>query len=89
MSVLTLMFFLAGLLLATAWDADGNPNTDNLPQMVLTIDASAVVDADVHVEENREEALRQRTRHFRWLRRQPIIGRDRHWRPLAVPRRGT
>ncbi len=37
-SVLTLMLFISGLLLATAWDADGNPNTDNLPQIALTAD---------------------------------------------------
>jgi len=86
--MLTLMFLLAGLLLATAWDADGNPNTDNLPQMVLTIEASTVVEGEAHVEDGSERNLPRRSRPFSWLHRQPIMGREWRWRPLAVPRRG-
>lgn len=83
-----LMFLLGSLLLATAWDADGNPNTDNLPQMVLTIEAGTVVGAEAHVEEGGEKTFARRSRPFSWLHRQPIMGRERRWRPLAVPRRG-
>ena len=88
MSVLTLMFLLAGLLLATAWDADGNPDTDNLPQMVLTIESGTVVDADARIEDSGESSPHERSRFFHWLRRQTIVVPEWRWRPLAVPRRG-
>lgn len=39
---LSLIFFLAGLLLAATWDADGNANTDNLPQATFTIESRSV-----------------------------------------------
>jgi hypothetical protein len=39
------------LSLSLVWDADGNPNTDNLPQAVVSAEARSAAEADAHVEE--------------------------------------
>ena len=37
LGVLWTAFLLAGMLLASVWDGDGNPNTENLPQATVML----------------------------------------------------
>jgi hypothetical protein len=83
-----MIFFSAGLLVSFVWDADGNPNTDNLPQMVLRVKAGTEADAEARVENIDDDSPRVRDKRFRWLRWQVVVAREWRWRPLAVPPRG-
>jgi hypothetical protein len=86
---LTLTFFLIGLFLATAWDADGNANTDNLPQTTFSIERRSVRStADAS---HGDESTDSPTEVPRPLRRpRPIqhFLREWCWRILAIPSRG-
>jgi hypothetical protein len=83
-----MVLFSASVLVSTVWDVDGNPNTDNLPQMVLPMEAGTSVDAEACIEESGEDALRRRPRFLHWFRVQTVVVREWRWRTLAVPRRG-
>jgi hypothetical protein len=64
-----LLVFVGGLLLSAAWDADGNPVTDNLPQIVLPVAVTDGVEVDIDLSDDLETSagasfrLRMRT----WL----------------------
>jgi hypothetical protein len=76
------------LSLSLVWDADGNPNTDNLPQAVVCVEARTVAEADVHVEDRDDPLPCGRHRGIRWLLRRPLVVREWRWRPFGVPQRG-
>ena len=76
------------LSLSLVWDADGNPNTDNLPQAVACVETRTAAEADAHVEDGDDAVPRERDWGFRWLRRRAVVVREWRWRPFGVPLRG-
>jgi hypothetical protein len=89
LGVLWTAIFFAGLLMASVWDGDGNPNTENLPQATVTLAPRSVRTADEKTagdegndpsDQNPRRVHRPRHRRFglRELRR----------RCVAVPSRG-
>jgi len=85
----TLQLLLAlSLVLAFAWDFDGNPDTENLPLVVLTAPDGAVG----QVAETRcgDPVARARGRLRRARRLRPVWGTSRValWRAIAAPKRG-
>ena len=85
----TLVFFLAGLVLATAWDADGDPSTDNLPPATLAIAPRTVSSVDEESNEDHSDSADARShQHRSRARRRKTFLREWHWRFVAVPSRG-
>ena len=84
----TMVILCAGLLVSTVWDADGNPNTDNLPQIVLPTEVGTASDADARIEDSDKSSSHHRPRFFSWLRQHTDVVREWRWWSLAVPRRG-
>jgi hypothetical protein len=78
----------SGLLVSLVWDADGNPNTDNLPQAVVCIEARTAAEAKAHIEDGEDDLPRERVWGFRWLRRRAVVVGEWCWRPIGVPLRG-
>ena len=76
------------LSLSLVWDADGNPNTDNLPQAVVCVEALTEAEAEAHVEGGEDALPRERHWGIRWRRRRVVVLREWRWRPLGVPLRG-
>ena len=76
------------LSLSLVWDADGNPNTDNLPQAVVCVEARTAAEADAHIEDGEDALPRERDWGFRWLCRRAVVVREWRWRPIGVPLRG-
>ncbi len=88
-SVLSTAVLLAGLFLASAWDGDGNPATDNLPQATVTLASRTVRTADEKTEGDGGDIPPQqhrRTAHRPRLFRFAL--RELSWRRAAVPSRG-
>jgi len=83
-----LFVFVGGLLLAVAWDADGNPNTDNLPQACLTTVATDTVKADVDPQMNQSSTphVHRACLHPASTRTRAI--RELLWGKVAAPARG-
>ena len=83
-------FLLVGLISATVWDADGNPNTENLSQATVTLAPRTVQFADEQTEGDDEDessvGLGPRLHQPR-LRLRLFLGK-RCWRRLAPPSRG-
>src|SRR5579863_4382142 len=69
------------LALSMVWDADGNPNTDNLPQAVACVEARVVAEADSRIADGESDLPGERAWGFRWLRRRAIVVREWRWRP--------
>jgi hypothetical protein len=79
---------LLGLFVAVAWDADGNPATDNLPHAVLTGDlASAQASDTVDDEARRDDPPRRPWPPRRWRHRWQAT-REANWRSIAISERG-
>jgi hypothetical protein len=76
------------LSLSLVWDADGNPNTDNLPQAVVCVEARTAAEADALVEDGEDALPRERDWGFGWLRRRAVVVREWRWRPFGAPLRG-
>jgi len=81
---------LSALLMATLWDADGDPTTDNLPQITLTVDPPEVEVRDDQTSDVEDESSTGLSP--LWGRRPRLIERVRAafsllWRPL-LPLRG-
>jgi hypothetical protein len=78
-----------GLLLSAAWDADGNPNTDNLPQIAI-VNGASVADLEAPAQESNSSTPRFLTRVFTLFRRHSTSLRIREWlwRSVAIPERG-
>jgi hypothetical protein len=88
LGVLLTAILLAGLLMASVWDGDGNPNTENLPQAIVTVaprvrtpDEQTVGDDDVS-SVGLGRPVRPSQHHRRFLIREFL------WRFVAVPCRG-
>jgi hypothetical protein len=82
------LLLLGGLLLATSWDADGNPNTDNLPQIALQTGIQVEADVEVRVEDSSGETSDTLTFFARVIAQRLRILREWIWRPVALPARG-
>ena len=76
------------LALSLVWDADGNPNTDNLQPAVACVEVRIAAEVDAHVEDGEGARPRERYRGLRWLRWRPVVVREWRWRPLGLPLRG-
>jgi hypothetical protein len=87
--VLSTAILLAGLFLASAWDGDGNPTTDNLPQATVTLAPRSVHTADEQTPgDEGDDFSDQRPRKARRLRHRRLALRELSWRRVAVPSRG-
>jgi len=90
LGVLWRAILLAGLLLASAWDADGNPNTDNLPQATVMLAPRSVRTADEQTDGDDSDdspgelarSARRPKHHHRFALR------ELSWHRIAVPSRG-
>ncbi len=80
---------IGGLLVAVAWDADGNPNTDNLPQIALQTAAPTEADIDVEVEAEHGGSTDAPRGFFlcHFAQRARAV-REWMWRTVALPARG-
>ena len=77
-----------GLLLAIAWDADGNPTTDNLPHAVLARGVDSA-DAAVEIDDTTgSDALPRQPWSLRRWRQRWVAARESSWRSVAIPERG-
>lgn len=88
-SALLLVVFLSSLLLAIAWDVDGDPTTDNLPAATLTISPRTVCAVDAESDGTAEGTSDPRpSRRWRLGRRRQHFLRDWIWQFVAIPSRG-
>jgi hypothetical protein len=80
----------ASVCLSLVWDADGNPNTDNLPPVALLVGArpAADIEAEAEAEDGEETATAAGRSWLPRLARRRELVRLRRWRRLAVPPRG-
>ena len=86
--LLTKGLLLVGLFFAVAWDADGNPATDNLPHAVLTEDPETAQASDsVDDQAGRDDPPRRPWPPRRWRHRGQAT-REASWRSTAIPERG-
>ena len=89
LGVLPLTFVLMGLLVATVWDADGDPATDNLPPATLTVAPCSVGTVDEEFIGASDTVDRPRHRRpFRPVRRRHHVVREWCWRLVAIPSQG-
>jgi len=76
------------MVLAFSWDADGNPNTENLPLVVLTTSDDAVDEVAGFRHDSPTSVPRTRPWCTRWLRSIRSTWRLDLWRATAAPERG-
>ena len=89
LGALSLVLVLTTLMLATVWDADGDPTTDNLPAATLTISPRCVCSVDAESVGTAEDAYDTRpSRRWRRGRKRQHFLKDWIWRFVAVPSRG-
>lgn len=83
------LVLLGGLLVASVWDADGNPRTDNLPAVTLTTETPSCDHEHVAASSSHPATERAVPRRRRILSAAlSRLTRPQRWRPLAVPARG-
>lgn len=83
-----LVLLSAMVCLSLVWDADGNPNTDNLPPVALPMGAQPAADVEAGIDDNEETPSPVGGHPFLRLVRPVQLVRQRRWRRLALPPRG-
>jgi hypothetical protein len=85
------LFLIGPLLLSVAWDADGDPTTDNLPQIVFAArpsedaEVSTAATGSLHSTDTERSLLSIRS----WLRRAAkLVFREYRFACLVSPARG-
>jgi hypothetical protein len=86
--VLSTAFLLAGLLLASVWDGDGNPNTENLPQFTVTLAPRTARTADEQTDGDKDNDFFGQLLRPTRRRRHLLLPHELSWRRIAVPSRG-
>ena len=88
LGVLWTAILFAGLLMASLWDGDGNPNTENLPQATVMFAPRSVRPADEQTAgDESDDPSDQHPRRVRRPRHRRFGFRKLHWRCVAVPSR--
>ncbi|HUY23365.1 MAG TPA: hypothetical protein VMV22_13595 [Acidimicrobiales bacterium] len=83
------VFLVAGLLLAIAWDGDGDPTTENLPPATVTLAARVVRAADEQTDgDGGDDSAARADRPARRPRHRRVGVRARRTDRVALPSRG-